>query len=77
MSETPTTTSDDRAQAALQQLLDALNAAQAEHERLRATSETASQNLAAFADAVAAAADNMRAALPQHEHEHEQQAEGA
>jgi ABC-type transporter Mla subunit MlaD len=59
----PATTPDDRAQAALQQLIDAVNATQAEYARLHETSENASQQLAGFADAISAAADTMRAAL--------------
>jgi hypothetical protein len=67
---------DDRARTALNELSDALGAAAAEYDRLRASSETADQNLQAFADAVTQAAEGLRALVPQHE-EHEQEAEGA
>lgn len=58
------TEAEDRFQAAYEQLTGVLADVQAEHERLRATSETAEQSLGTFADTVAAAADNLRAALP-------------
>jgi len=57
--------SEDRYQAAYNQLNETLVAVQAEHERLHATSETAEQNLGTFADAIAAAADSLRATIPQ------------
>jgi hypothetical protein len=58
---------DDRARSALNELSDTVGAAAAEYDRLRASSETADQNLQAFADAIASAADALRAAIPQHE----------
>jgi molecular chaperone GrpE (heat shock protein) len=66
---------DDRARTALNELSDALGTATAEYDRLRASSETADQNLQAFADAIASVADALRTAIPQHEQA--EQAEGA
>jgi predicted nucleic acid-binding Zn-ribbon protein len=68
---------DDRARTALNELSDALGAAAAEYDRLRASSETADQNLQAFADAVSQAADSLRTLAPQHEQAEQEQAEGA
>jgi hypothetical protein len=68
---------DDRARDALNELSDALGTATAEYDRLRATSETADQNLQAFADAIASAADALRAAIPHEQAEQAEQAEGA
>lgn len=57
--------SDDPFQAALNQMNETLASVQAEHERLRATSETAEQSRNALAQTLAAAADSLRATLPQ------------
>lgn len=48
-------------------LTETLSAVQVERERLRVTVEAAEQNLRAFDDAIAAAAAEFRAALPQAE----------